>query len=433
MLGGGTFISMAKVLPGTYVNFKSAIKTEEVSLFGYVGLCQSFYGEQGKLITVKADEIQESDNCLKNFGYNLTDIHMTWLRELIKGGAKVLYIYNALSGGTQAANTYAAARYKGIRGNDIKIAVEEQVDNTYTVTTLIDSEIVDTQNVASASVLKDNEYVTFKKDSTLSETSGLALTGGADGTETGTTHENFINTVEPIYTNVIVCTSLDSTTKLLYSTAARSFTENTGNKALWVIFNCAADYPSVYNITCEMIAVVDGTGINGLVYWFGGKLSNAYYNYNLCNKLYDGELTVSSSFTQSQLKDAITSGKIVLHKVGDDFVIMDEVTSYVSYTEDLSKDFHNGQHVRIVFGVSIMQGNEFNTHHLAVTPNNENGKAVLWTAMTNVLNNFVKDNALQYDTEDVTVEEVDRESVVLKEAYKTVVAMKKLYIQEIVN
>lgn len=433
MLGGGTFTSMAKVLPGTYVNFKSAIKTEEVSLFGYVGLCQKFYGDQGKLITVKADVVQNDDNCLRTFGYELSDVHMTWLRELLKGGAKVLYIYNALSGGTQATNAYATAKYNGVRGNNIKITVEEQVDDTYTVTTLIDNKVVDTQNVASASSLKDNDYVTFKTSAILEETAGLPLTGGIDGTEIGTSHEAFINAVEPIYTNVIVCTSTDTITKSVYSTAAKNFIKNTGNKTLWVMFNFNADYPSVYNITCEMTAVANGTNTNGLVYWFGGKLSNAYYNYNLCNKEYDGELTVSSSFTQLQLNDAITSGKIVLHNIGDKYVILDEVTSHISYTKDLNKDFHNGQHVRIVFGVSVMQGNEFNTNHLAVTPNNANGQSVLWTAMTNVLNDFVKDNALQYDTEDVIVEKVDSESVVLKEAYKTVVAMKKLYIEETVN
>lgn len=429
-LGGGTFVSFNKVLPGTYANFRSKVEEEKINFLGYVGLAQEFYGASG-MKCINASDIRSDDNyCLREFGFSLESTQMTWLRELLKGGAQTIYVYNTLTGGTQAKNTYATAKYAGTRGNDIKITIETQLDSTFDVVTYLDNKVVDTQNVTKATELISNDYVTFS-DTALTDTSNAALTGGTDGTVNNVAHENFLNEIETIYTNVVICTAVDDTTKALYVQAACDFIENTGNKTLFVLHKAIADYPSIYNVdTC---VTANGTGANGIIYWFGGKLANADYNTSLTNKIYDGELEIADTYTQTELIAAIKNGKIVLHKVGEKYNILKEVTAHQTVTKDLNKDFKIGQHVRIVFGVLIQQATVFNELHLGITQGNPSGEAKVYTAMTAVLDDFAKNGCLEYVSDDISVEKVDKESVRVLEAFTTAVAIDKLYLDATVD
>ena len=44
-------------------------------------------------------------------------------------GAKTLYAYRLNGGGEKAANTYATAKYCGVRGNDLTIVIQKNADN----------------------------------------------------------------------------------------------------------------------------------------------------------------------------------------------------------------------------------------------------------------------------------------------------------------
>ena len=105
---------------------------------------------------------------MKVFGYAFDSPKLTGLSDLFIG-AKTLYAYRLNSGGTKAANDFATALYGGTRGNDLKIVIQANTDDStkFDVMTYMGTVKVDTQTVAKAADLVANDYVTFKTDATL--------------------------------------------------------------------------------------------------------------------------------------------------------------------------------------------------------------------------------------------------------------------------
>lgn len=160
-LGGGTFLTQNKVLPGAYINFISvATASTNMSDRGYAAMgLELDWGQEGKIFEVTNGDFQK--NSMKIFGHSYGDDCMKGLRDLFKN-IQTLYAYRLNGGGTKAANTFATALYGGTRGNDIKIAVQANVDDNqlFDVQTWLDGVLMDTQTVKKASELVANDYVT---------------------------------------------------------------------------------------------------------------------------------------------------------------------------------------------------------------------------------------------------------------------------------
>lgn len=167
-LGGGTFITQNKVLPGAYINFVSvASASATLSDRGVVTMpLELDWGVDGEIFEVEARDFQK--NSTKFFGHAYTDDEMKGLRDLFKYASK-LYAYKLNSGGTKASCTFATAKYPGTRGNDLKIVIQANVDDPtqFDCYTYMGTDCVDEQTVSSASGLVDNDYVDFKQDATL--------------------------------------------------------------------------------------------------------------------------------------------------------------------------------------------------------------------------------------------------------------------------
>ena len=177
-LGGGTFTSQNKELPGAYINFVSAASASAaLSDRGIATMpLELDWGVEGEVFEVTNEDFQK--NSLKLFGYAFDSPKMLGLNDLFMG-AKTLYAYRLNGGGDKAANTYATAKYCGVRGNDLKIVIQKNADDAskYDVTTYFGTVKVDTQTVAKAADLVANDYVTFKT-ADLAVTAGTPLTGG---------------------------------------------------------------------------------------------------------------------------------------------------------------------------------------------------------------------------------------------------------------
>ena len=186
-LGGGTFTSQNKELPGAYINFVSAASASAaLSDRGIATMpLELDWGVEGEVFEVTNEDFQK--NSLKLFGYAFDSPKMLGLNDLFMG-AKTLYAYRLNGGGDKAANTYATAKYCGVRGNDLKIVIQKNADDAskYDVTTYFGTVKVDTQTVAKAADLVANDYVTFKA-ADLAVTVGTPLTGGIKSNHTLTT------------------------------------------------------------------------------------------------------------------------------------------------------------------------------------------------------------------------------------------------------
>ena len=97
-LGGGTFTSQNKELPGAYINFVSAASASAaLSDRGIATMpLELDWGVEGEVFEVTNEDFQK--NSLKLFGYAFDSPKMLGLNDLFMG-AKTLYAYRLNGGG----------------------------------------------------------------------------------------------------------------------------------------------------------------------------------------------------------------------------------------------------------------------------------------------------------------------------------------------
>lgn len=425
-LGGGTWTTQNKVLPGSYINFVSADRAG--LLVSDRGVCaipmELNWGKDGEVITLEAEDIRKET--LRILGYEYTDMALTPLREVFRN-AKTLYIYR-LNSGEKAANAYAKANCSGIRGNDLKIVITANVDEAskYDVSTYIGTSLVDTQTVGTASDLVANDFVTFKSDAVLAETAGTPLTGGTNGDVTGDSHQNALNALESYMFNILCCTSSDDTVKTLYVAYTKRMRDEVGAKFQTVIYNSAADYIGVINLKSR---VTDASEQN-LVYWLAGAEAGCAVNRSVTNAKYDGEYTVATPLTQDQLKAAIKRGELVFHKVGNEIHVLTDINSYVTVTKEMNEDFQLNQVIRVLDQVGNDIASVFNTNYLGKIQNNDSGRVSFWNDVVTFFTKLQDIGAIEnFNSEEVTVESgTDKRSILVNTSCQPVCAMEKLYM-----
>ncbi len=427
-LGGGTFTSQNKKLPGTYINFVSAASAlAALSDRGVATMpLELDWGTEGKVFEVTSEDY--SKNSQKIFGYTADNAKMQGLNDLFIGANK-LYAYRLNTGGVKASNEYAQALYSGVRGNDIRIVIQENADSEdmYDVMTYLGTEKVDEQTVSKAAELTANDYVTFKEKE-LSVTAGVPLAGGTNGTVDGASHQAYINKIEPYSFNTMGVVTSDDSTKRLYAAFVKRMREEVGVKFQLVLHNYSADYMGVINVKNKVTD--EGWAEGSLVYWVTGAQSGCAVNKSCQNKRYDGAFTVDTDYTQNDLKTAIADGEFVLHNVSGDVRVLEDINSMVSVSDTQGDVFKDNQTVRVIDQIGNDDAVLFNTKYLGVVPNNASGRVSLWADLVKIRQQLLELGAIENFTDtDVTVEQGDnRKSVVVTGSIQVVNAMSKVYM-----
>lgn len=427
-LGGGTFTSQNKELPGAYINFVSAASASAaLSDRGIATMpLELDWGVEGEVFEVTNEDFQK--NSLKLFGYAFDSPKILGLNDLFMG-AKTLYAYRLNGGGDKAANTYATAKYCGVRGNDLKIVIQKNADDAskYDVTTYFGTVKVDTQTVAKAADLVANDYVTFK-DTELEVTAGMPLTGGTNGTVDGTAHQNYLNKIESYTYNTMGVVVTDDTTKKLYAAFNRRMRDELGIKSQLIVYNYAADYMGVINVRNKVTDT--GWSEASLVYWVTGAESGCEVNKSCQNKKYDGGFTVNTDYTQNDLKQAIKAGEFTLHKVNGIVRVLEDINSMVTTSDTCGDVFKDNQTIRVIDQLGNDDAVLFNTKYLGVVPNNASGRMSLWSDLVKLRTQLQEMGAIEGFTDsDVTVTQGStKKSVVVNSAITVVNAMGKLYM-----
>ena len=426
-LGGGGFTTQNKVLPGAYINFVSAANAS--AALSDRGICtmplELDWGKEGEIFEVTNADFQK--NSQKIFGYSFDHEKMRGLVDLFMG-AKTLYAYRLNGGGTKAANTFATALYGGVRGNDIKIVIQANVDDAkkFDVTTYLGTVKVDAQTVAKAADLVANDYVTFKTDAVLAETAGTPLSGGTNGTVDGSAHSAYLNLIESYNAMGVVVT--DDTTKKLYAAFNKRLRDDMGIKFQLVVHNMAADYMGVIGVKNNVTD--EGWSEAALVYWVTGAECGCEVNKSCQNKKYDGSFTVEADFTQSQLEAAIKAGEFTLHKVNGDIRVLEDINTMVTTTDTEGDIFKDNQTIRVIDQLANDDAVLFNTKYLGVVPNNAAGRTSLWSDLVKLRQQLQELGAIEdFADSDVSIAQGDtKKSVVVTNAITVVNAMDKLYM-----
>lgn len=439
-LGGGTYIAQNKELPGTYINFVSVASASPIlSERGIVTMPLTLdWGKEDEVFVVTSDDFQK--NTQKIFGYAYASDPMKGLRDLFLN-AGTLYAYRLNGGGEKARNSYATARYSGTRGNDLKIGIQVNVDDesAFDVITYLDTTIVDLQTVRKAEELKNNDYVIFNPEMTIAVVTAAALSGGTNGVVNGESYQLYADKIESFTYNTMGIASTDDTIKKLFVAFNKRLRDEMGIKFQLVLYNYPkADYMGVISVKNKTVdgAHKDEAGKTiypeeaAAVYWTTGAEAGCAVNASCQNKVYDGEYTFDTDFTQAELVTSIKSGEFVFHKVNSDIRVLDDINTMVTTTDTSGDVFKDNQTIRVIDQLGNDDAVLFNTKYLGKIPNDPAGQTALWADLVKIRQELQRIRAIEnFNDTDVIVSTGDTKKAVVVENVVTVVnAMSKLYI-----
>lgn len=429
-LGGGTFVTQNKILPGAYINFISAAKASAtLSDRGIAAMAFELdWGIDGEVFEVTNGDFQK--NSVKIFGYDYTHEKLKGLRDLFKN-VKILYAYKLNSAGVKASNTYATAKFGGIRGNALKVIIQKNIDDEtkFDVKTVLDTTVIEVQTVDAASALKDNEFVIWKKDATLAVTASTPLTGGTNGEAVTTAeYQTFLNKIESYSFNAIGVVSETPAINQLFSAYCKRLRDEMGVKFQAVTWNNAADYEGTVNVKNEVSD--EACSKASLVYWVTGIIAGCEVNKSNLNKKYDSEFTVNADFTQTQLEKAIKAGEFTLHKVGTELRVLQDINSLVTISDTKGDVFKDNQTIRVIDQIANDIAVLFNTKYLGNVPNDAAGRISLWADIVKHHEQLQDIRAIEnFADKDVTVSQGNtKKAVVVSDLVTVVNAMAQLYM-----
>lgn len=451
-LGGGTWLTQNKKLPGTYINFTSKVRASvNLADRGYAAMpLELDWGPEGEVFTVENEDFQK--NSMKYFGYDYSHDKIKGLRDLFKN-LKTGYFYRINNGAAKASCTLATAKYSGTRGNDLVIALQANIDNDdqYDITTYLKDPdtgtmtALDKQTISSWDDVQDNDYVVFTREGDLSTatTAGTPLTEGSNGEDvTGLQYQEFLEKIEPYYFNILGCVSTEEEIQDLMVQFTKRLRDEVGAKFQCVLYGYEnADYEGVISI---QNAVTDsGENPASLVYWVTGAEASCAVNASCTNKTYDGDFTVNTNYKQTELEKAITNGMLIFHRVADsvdgDIVgnvnILRDINTFTSFTKEKNEDFSSNQVIRVLDQHAIDIARLFNKTYLGKEPNDEEGRTALWGDIVAYEQEMQRIRAItNFSSDDVPIPTMgqSKETVLSEYAIQPVMCMEKLYMNIII-
>ena len=437
-LGGGSFMSQNKVLPGAYINFVSAARASSaLSERGAATMPVTLeWGVLGCVMEVTPLQFRKDSK--KLFGYDYTSPELKGLRDIFLN-VRVAYLYRLGEGGAAASNSYATAKYVGTRGNDLTVAVAETPDDAtkMEVSLYLGGEMVDRQTVSDAGELADNGYVVWQKGADLDATAGAPLSGGSSPTVTNAGYQAYLDAIESYSFNAIGCPSGDANVRRLFAAFTKRLRDDNGVKFQCAVYNPDAGASSGHEGVVDVLNKPSdiGAGAWELVYWVTGTLAGTAVNASALNKIYDGEYAPDVAFTQAELESAIKCGKFAFHRVGADIRVLADINSLVAVTDTKGEDFKQNQTIRVIDQVANDIAALFNAKYLGAVPNDADGRVSLWSDIVRQHEQLQAVRAIEgFDSGDVEIIQGEtKRSVVVSDKITPVNAMAQLYMAVTVN
>ena len=439
-MAGGFWTSQNKVLPGVYINTKSAANVSaSIGTRGIVAICEGLdWGETGKI-----QRIIPGESLYPYIGYDITNSKALFLQEIFKGSdvtappIAVLLYRPAGSGGVAASatidtNLTVTANYEGIRGNDITMVISASVDDegAFDVQTVIDGTVVDTQTAEDVSGLVANDWVTFSGTS-IAETAGTALTGGVNPTVSVADHSLFLTALEAEQFDIVIYDGDDSTTKAAYAAFAKRISERVGYKCQTVL--AGSGFNSEWTIQiANGVILQDGTTLTAAqaTWWVGGAEAGALYNQSLTYAQYPQAAQASPKMTDAELEAAVLAGQIAFTDSFGVVKICTDINSLTTYTVDKGEEYHKNRVMRVLNQLCNDIYRYFSLYFIGKVSNNASGRALLRGWIVGYLLEMQANNGVQnFTADDVSVEQGNSvDSVLINVAIQPVDSIEKVYI-----
>lgn len=250
---------------------------------------------------------------------------------------------------------------------------------------------------------------------------------GADGTVS-----EAINALEAYEFNVLCAYTASDEDVTAYITAVKSWRDDMGKKCQVVVYNkSASNHEGVINV----VSTVAEGDAHALIAWVAGAEAGCKINESCTNMLYDGEYTVVTNKTQTQLEQCLENGEFVFHLVYGDVRVLEDINSLEDVTAEKGEDFKYNQTIRVIDQIANDIAKLFNTKYLGKIPNNASGRVSLWADIVAHHRELEAVQAIEaFDASLLTVEQgSSKKSVIVNDAITVINSMAQLYMTVVIQ
>ena len=240
--------------------------------------------------------------------------------------------------------------------------------------------------------------------------------------------------LEPYDFNVLCAYTTVTSDVAAYVSIIKVWRDTIGKKCQLVVYNQTnPDYEGIINV----VSTVSDEEADefALVAWVAGAEAGCAINESCTNMTYDGEYTVVTDKTQTQLEECIAAGQLAFHNVYGVARVLEDINSLVTTTMDKGEDFKSNQTVRVIDQIANDIAKLFNTKYLGKIPNNASGRVSLWGDIVAHHRQLEAVQAIEnFDSSLVTVEQGNtKKSVVVNDCITVVNCMTQLYMTVVIQ
>lgn len=256
-----------------------------------------------------------------------------------------------------------------------------------------------------------------------------------DGGETVSVTEA-LNALEPYEFNVICAYTDVAEDVAAYISMVKNWRDSMGKKCQVIVYNQTSPAPNHEGVI-NVVSTVSDAEVDAfaLVAWVAGAEAGCEINESCTNMLYNGELTIVTNKTQSQLEACIKAGQIAFHLVYGEVRLLEDINSLTETTETKGEDFKANQTIRVIDQIANDIAKLFNTKYLGQIPNNASGRVSLWGDIVAHHRELETLEAIEnFDATLVTVEQgATKKSVVVNDVITVVNSMAQIYMTVVVQ
>lgn len=441
---GGTFLSMNKVRPGAYMNFKSVARP--MMTVGDRGIATIplalNWGAADELIEVYSDELLNGDSQPK-VGFDAFDEDSKLLNLMLQYCYLVKVYRTNTTGGAKASveigesnKLTATAKYIGTFGNKITISVGEN-GSLFDVSTFINGSEKDLQTIATIDELEDNDYVVFSGTGVPELNAGKPLSGGTNGTATKSTYyPEYLKLLETARYQTMGNPDLGDEDTTLKANVAQ-FIENQRDNEGRYVQGVVAKYPAA-DIE-GMISVKNGVIINGVTFTkeemtavVAAMTAGAAVNESNTNKVISGGTDLTEKFTNTEIIAALKGGEFVFttNQRGEVKVEQD-INSYHTFIPSKNYAFSKNRVLRVLDEIGTSVKDIWEQSFMGKVDNNADGRDIFKSNLNDYFIQLQNINAIQNwgGVDDIDISQgADLDSVIVGVYVQPVDAMEKLYM-----